>query len=129
MWAYCFLYGVWGTILCLLMSIFLQNSLNCSETNSRPLLVLKTFNFVPSRFPTRVCHSLNFWKASDLFFKTYSHTLLEKSSMMVRKYELPPWVFTLDGPHKSSCTYLKGLDETWTNHQYKYYWCNACGSF
>lgn len=60
-----FCWGVLAIGLCLLISYFLQNSLNCYETNSSPLCVLKTFSLVPYLFSTSVCHSLNLWNVSN----------------------------------------------------------------
>ena len=74
---------------------------------SPPPSVRNRFTCLPESFFLRAFHSLNFTRASDLYFNMYSSVCLEESLMKSTIYRPPPMGFSM-GPHMSECTSYSG---------------------
>jgi len=82
-------------------------SANFSEVYSLPLSVLNRFTCLPNSFFLRAFHSLNFSRASNLYFNMYWSICLMASSMKSSIYRSPPMAVS-SRPHMSKCTSCSG---------------------
>ena len=82
-------------------------SANVVEIYSLPPSVQFRFPCLPYALSLRAFHSLNFSKASDLYFNMYSSICLVVSSMKGSIYRTPAMAVSR-GPHKSKCTSCRG---------------------
>ena len=69
--------------------------------NSPPLSDMRVLIFIPFSVFAKFLKCLKASKASDLHFSIDTHVSREKSSMIRRKYRLPPKVVGVIGPHMS----------------------------